>query len=137
MKKTLLFLAVLLSAQMALGQFTERRVNWEECSYDRFSEYPKRTLYLWGRVYKEKDPKKADVKVRIIRDKTSFADLFIAIDKSEKKWYSKAVWHFVTDKRKADFSVCFVEKDENFSIRIISLKELNELRDPYSGLFDE
>ena len=137
MRKILFAIAALLAVHTASAQFTERRVNWEECSYDRFAEYPKRTLYLWGRVYKEKDPKKADVTVKIVKDKTSWADLFIAIDKSEKKWYPKAVWHFVNDKRKADFSVCFVEKDEDFSIRIISLKELNELRDPYSWINSE
>ena len=137
MKKTLLFLAVLLSAQMALGQFTERRVNWEECSYDRFSEYPKRTLFVWGNVYEEKDPKKADVLVRLVKSKKSHIDLFIAIDKQEKKWYPKGVWHFVKDKRKADFSVCFVNSGENFSVMVVSLAELKKMRDPYSGMFDE
>lgn len=127
----LLFLAVLLSAQMALGQFTERRVDWDACTYEKTSEYPHRTIYLWGNVYKEKDPKKADVRVRIVKDKTSFADLFIAIDNREGVRYPQAVWHFVKDKRKANFSVCFVDKDESFSVRIVPLKELLELRDPY------
>mgnify|MGYP006916049745 CR=1 FL=1 len=136
MKKTFLFLALILSAQVALAQFDPPRVNAEEYSFDRFAEYPKRTLYLWGNVYEEKDPRKADLLVKVVKSKHASSDLYIAIDKRERKRYPKGVWHFVNNRRKADFSVCFVSKGEDFSVCVISLKELEAILNPYDpGLF--
>ena len=131
MKKILFVIFALLAAYTASAQFDPPRVNAEEYSFDRFAEYPKRTLYLWGNVYEEKDPKKADLLVKVVKSKYASSDLYIAIDKREKKRYPKGVWHFVKDKRKADFSVCFVSKGEHFSVCIIPMKELEAILNPY------
>lgn len=153
MKRLLFVLIVLLLSQTAVAQnsrahrvkvygtvggvyTTDRHlmdpnIDWEKRTYTFRNCIPNETIPLWGYVYVETDPKKrVDFEVRMVRDKTSWADFHICKVKGSP--CEQDLWHFVNDRKKANFTIRFVEKDELFSVRFISMKEWKEMHPPYT-----
>lgn len=125
MKKIMLFVAFMSIMGIVLSQ-SEPRVNRGTYTVTKYFCIPHETTHLWGYVYEVKNPKeKADFHVKIIKNNTEAADIEIAIDPVDRGeyGYEKGVWHFVKNRKKARFSVKFVDNNEGFSVRIVPIKK--------------
>lgn len=119
-----------------MGVYTSRDMkdknfDREARTYTFTNVTPHVTLPLWGYVYVETDPNKTvDFEVRVVRDNTSWADFHICKVSGapcEPDW-----WHFVSDPNKAHFSIRFVEKDEHFTVRFVSMERWKAAHPPHT-----
>lgn len=91
-----------------------------------------KAVYLWGAVYVAKPGEKADFKVRVIKQKTEWADLHIAITNNIPTRQEQ--WRFVSNKEDANFSIRFVDSNEHFSVRFIPMSEWEHRHENHMGL---
>lgn len=82
-----------------------------------------RTFSLWGRVRVVKGNEYADLRVKVITDNRVADDLEVAIVKDEPKRCGE--WLFVNNKE--DFTIKFIDKYEDITIRIVKRSELSDL----------
>ncbi len=64
---------------------------------------------IFGSVYLEKDPRKADYKI-FLDDSETFSDVVVFKEDSRLFADKPGLWCFTDKKAFADFSVCFVDK---------------------------
>lgn len=127
MKKTLLFLAVLISASVQAQTHYRIYDNIDESDCSCLSKesfdakegvISREYIHLYGPVKKVTNPKeKADFKVRVAKKGEDY-NLGVAIVGKDRKYYPCGHWRWVDGvKEKARFSVRFVNSGEDFVIK--------------------
>ena len=127
MKKTLLFLAVLISASVQAQTHYRIYDNIDESDCSCLSKesfdakegvISREYIHLYGPVKKVTNPKeKADFKVRVAKKGEDY-NLLVSIVGKNRKAVQCGHWHWVDGvTEKAKFSVQFVEKGEDFVIK--------------------
>ena len=128
-KRCLIFVVLLAGVGCAWGQddwkwatvSSERpNINYDDLTWTSWSG--SRTYTLYGKIYVVKPGEKADLNVRII--KNGGANLSVTIIKEGRPYPRQ--WLFVNSREEANLSIRFVNKDENFSVRFMSMKEWEE-----------
>lgn len=129
-KRCLIFVLLLAGVGCAWGQEDWEKwawvssenlnINYEEQSWSSWDG--SRTIYLWGEVYVVRPGEKADLDVRIVNGTNENADIDVMLLDNDK-YFMPGQWLFVGDRRKADFSIRFVDRDEHFTVRFISRAE--------------
>ncbi|MBP5536034.1 MAG: hypothetical protein J6X62_04500 [Bacteroidales bacterium] len=123
LKHCIIVVLMLASTCCAWGQNEGNpNINHDELTWTSWSGSKK--IYLWGRVYVVKPGEKADLDVRIVKDPKELPDLHIMI--TNESYYYPKQWHFVSSKEEANFSVRFVDKDEQLSVKFVSKDEWKE-----------
>lgn len=130
-KRCLIFVVLLAGVGCALGQDDCKKwawsntvnlnINYDDLTWTSWTD--SKSYCLYGDVYVVKPGEKADFNVRIVKSGEA-ADLDIAIVNGGRVYPNQ--WHFVNSNDENNLRIRFVAKDEDFTIRVISMREWKE-----------